>query len=171
MLEKHLSVLEAAGENDVYLEERALDLAIEEMFEQTGEKWKPWARNVKLIRVGEIILLVDSDTVVQEVSVLFVYCLLQGLIFIRTVSEIQLVNSLNVPKWPLSSTNQVSYLDGTVSCQTLMFFYITTDVMQVAHRYSFFFFGGLSIHLSIALLTHMFSYNMTWTWGATKKVR
>lgn len=32
---------------------------------------------------------------------------------------------------------------------------------------SFFFFGGLSIHLSQALLAHMFSYNITW--GATKK--
>ncbi|KAJ2990040.1 hypothetical protein NUW54_g8595 [Trametes sanguinea] len=31
----------------------------------------------------------------------------------------------------------------------------------------FFFFGGLSIHLSQALLAHMFSYNITW--GATKK--
>jgi hypothetical protein len=31
----------------------------------------------------------------------------------------------------------------------------------------FFFFGGLSIHLSKALLAHLFSYN--YTWGATKK--
>jgi hypothetical protein len=31
----------------------------------------------------------------------------------------------------------------------------------------FFFFGGLSIHLSQALLSHLFSYNITW--GATKK--
>lgn len=34
-------------------------------------------------------------------------------------------------------------------------------------RRSFFFFGGLSIHLSQALLAHLFSYNITW--GATKK--
>jgi hypothetical protein len=34
-------------------------------------------------------------------------------------------------------------------------------------RHSFFFFGGLSIHLSQALLAHLFSYNITW--GATKK--
>lgn len=33
---------------------------------------------------------------------------------------------------------------------------------------SFFFFGGLSIHLTTALLAHLFSYNITW--GATKKV-
>jgi len=31
----------------------------------------------------------------------------------------------------------------------------------------FFFFGGLSIPLSQAILAHLFSYNMTW--GATKK--
>ena len=33
---------------------------------------------------------------------------------------------------------------------------------------SFFFFGGLSVHLIVAILAHMFSYNITW--GATKKV-
>ena len=33
--------------------------------------------------------------------------------------------------------------------------------------YSFVFFGGLSVHLSQALLAHLFSYNITW--GATKK--
>jgi hypothetical protein len=33
--------------------------------------------------------------------------------------------------------------------------------------HSFFFFGGLSIHLSQALLAHLFSYNIMW--GATKK--
>lgn len=32
---------------------------------------------------------------------------------------------------------------------------------------SFFFFGGLSVHLSQSLLAHLFSYNITW--GATKK--
>lgn len=30
-----------------------------------------------------------------------------------------------------------------------------------------FFFGGLSLHLSGAILAHLFSYNITW--GATKK--
>ena len=33
--------------------------------------------------------------------------------------------------------------------------------------HSFFFFGGLAIPLSQAILAHLFSYNMTW--GATKK--
>lgn len=32
---------------------------------------------------------------------------------------------------------------------------------------SFFFFGGIGIHLSTALLAHLFSYNMQWQ--ATKK--
>lgn len=34
-------------------------------------------------------------------------------------------------------------------------------------RFSFFFFGGLSIPLSQAILAHLFSYNISW--GATKK--
>ncbi|KAI0764188.1 hypothetical protein BD413DRAFT_578140 [Trametes elegans] len=38
---------------------------------------------------------------------------------------------------------------------------------QQVSFFSFFFFGRLSIHLSQALLTHLFSYNITW--GATKK--
>ena len=29
--------------------------------------------------------------------------------------------------------------------------------------YSFFFFGGLAIHISVALLAHLFSYNITWS--------
>jgi hypothetical protein len=33
--------------------------------------------------------------------------------------------------------------------------------------YSFFFFGGLSIHLSKALIAHLISYDIQW--GATKK--
>jgi hypothetical protein len=65
MLEKHLQALEAAGAKGDDLEDKALELALEEM--QEGD-WKPWARNAKSIRIGEIILLVDSDTVVPEVS-------------------------------------------------------------------------------------------------------
>jgi hypothetical protein len=34
-------------------------------------------------------------------------------------------------------------------------------------HFSFIFFGGLSIHISQAILAHLFSYNITW--GATKK--
>ncbi|KAE9409847.1 hypothetical protein BT96DRAFT_953206 [Gymnopus androsaceus JB14] len=55
------------------LEEEALAMAIEEMYEESrlsssssGQGWKPWAANGKAMRVGEIVLLVDSDTVVPE---------------------------------------------------------------------------------------------------------
>lgn len=34
-------------------------------------------------------------------------------------------------------------------------------------HFSFVFFGGLSIHISQAILAHLFSFNITW--GATKK--
>ncbi|KAI0055571.1 hypothetical protein BV25DRAFT_1833092 [Artomyces pyxidatus] len=48
------------------IEERALMAAVEEVFEESGGRWKPWAKNGKACRVGEIILLVDSDTIVPE---------------------------------------------------------------------------------------------------------
>lgn len=52
------------GEED--LEEKALALAIEETWEESGKKWRPWAANGRATRIGEIVLLVDSDTVVPE---------------------------------------------------------------------------------------------------------
>ena len=68
-MEKHILALEAAGYNgEVSLEDHALELAIEETYENTGRKWKPWAKNARALRVGEIILIVDSDTIVPEVS-------------------------------------------------------------------------------------------------------
>ena len=51
------------------LEEKALALAIEEIYEESGKRWRPWASNARAIRVGEIILIVDADTIVPEVSV------------------------------------------------------------------------------------------------------
>ncbi|GJJ11705.1 hypothetical protein Clacol_005941 [Clathrus columnatus] len=48
------------------IEERALQLALEEVYEETGRRWMPWAANGRAIRVGEIILIVDSDTIVPE---------------------------------------------------------------------------------------------------------
>lgn len=72
-LEKHLSALiaEAAAlgediDDDDKLEDKALQLAIEETWEESGRRWRPWASNGKSLRIGEIILLVDSDTVVPE---------------------------------------------------------------------------------------------------------
>ncbi|KAF5369368.1 hypothetical protein D9758_002569 [Tetrapyrgos nigripes] len=69
-LEKHLSLLQRLGEKDsstgVSLEERALKAAIEETYNETGNRFKPWAENGKQLKVGEIVLLVDSDTVIPE---------------------------------------------------------------------------------------------------------
>ncbi len=48
------------------LEEKALSMAIEECYEESGRRWRPWAANARSIRVGEIILIVDSDTIVPE---------------------------------------------------------------------------------------------------------
>ncbi|KAF8452284.1 glycosyl transferase family group 2-domain-containing protein [Boletus edulis BED1] len=72
-LERHLKELEDAEEreeldyaDDTPLEDRALHMACDEVFVESGEKWKPWASNGKSIRIGEIVLLVDADTVVPE---------------------------------------------------------------------------------------------------------
>ncbi|KAF9220634.1 hypothetical protein BS17DRAFT_739077 [Gyrodon lividus] len=72
-LEKHLKTLVEAAERggfpeDEYksLEDQALDLAIEETYEESGQKWRPWASNGKSLRLGEIILIVDADTIVPE---------------------------------------------------------------------------------------------------------
>ena len=48
------------------LEDRALELAVEETWRESGERWRPLAANGRSIRIGEIILIVDSDTVVPE---------------------------------------------------------------------------------------------------------
>ncbi|KAF7760728.1 CAZyme family GT2 [Agaricus bisporus var. burnettii] len=70
LMEKHILALEASEKSDDQhmeaLEEKALEMAIEEMYESTGKRWKPWASNARALRVGDIILLVDSDTVVPE---------------------------------------------------------------------------------------------------------
>lgn len=62
-LERHLARL---VENEDNLEECALQLAIEETFKESGGRWWSWASNARSIRVGELILIVDSDTVVSE---------------------------------------------------------------------------------------------------------
>ncbi|PPR00631.1 hypothetical protein CVT24_005477 [Panaeolus cyanescens] len=54
------------GLGDEDIEEKALGMAIEEMWEESGRRWRPWAANGKATRVGEIVLIVDSDTVVPE---------------------------------------------------------------------------------------------------------
>ena len=69
-MERYILELEA-GEKfddvDMTLEERALELAIQEKYEATGRRWEPWACNARSLRIGDLILLVDSDTVVPEV--------------------------------------------------------------------------------------------------------
>ena len=66
-LERHLATLEAEDEDDSDdLEERALQLAIEETFQESGGRWRPWASNAKSIRIGELILIVDSETVIPD---------------------------------------------------------------------------------------------------------
>lgn len=71
-MEKHILALESQNAthelDDDDIENKALEMAIEEVYEATGRKWKPWANNARSIRMGDIILLVDSDTVVPEVS-------------------------------------------------------------------------------------------------------
>ena len=75
------------------LEEKALELAVEEIVSEAPidpgvpstdasdpesgpvdpkAAWRPWAANGKACRVGEIVLLVDSDTVVPEVRLCYV---------------------------------------------------------------------------------------------------
>jgi hypothetical protein len=53
------------GREDI--EEQALRMAVEEIYEESGQRFKPWAHNAKALRMGEIILIVDSDTIVPEV--------------------------------------------------------------------------------------------------------
>ena len=55
------------GSGSGNLEERALQMAIEEVWEESGRRHRPWAVNGRATRIGEVILLVDSDTVVPEV--------------------------------------------------------------------------------------------------------
>ncbi|KAH9918350.1 glycosyl transferase family group 2-domain-containing protein [Epithele typhae] len=56
----------AAPAPEETLEDRALALAIEEVAAESGGRWRAWAANGRSIRVGEIILIVDSDTIVPE---------------------------------------------------------------------------------------------------------
>ena len=68
-MEKHILAMEASGEviDGDTLEEKALEMAVEEVYQENGQKWRPWAKNARSIRMGEVILIVDSDTVVPEV--------------------------------------------------------------------------------------------------------
>lgn len=72
-LERHMAALvaEAAVRGEVIdeddeIEERALELAVEETFQESGGRFRPWAKNARSLRMGEIILIIDSDTIVPE---------------------------------------------------------------------------------------------------------
>ena len=53
------------GEEDI--EEQALRMAVEEIYDESGRRFRPWAHNAKALRMGEVVLIVDSDTIVPEV--------------------------------------------------------------------------------------------------------
>jgi hypothetical protein len=55
---------EEDGEESV--ENLALKAACEEVYTETGNRFRPWASHGRALRVGEIILIVDSDTIVPE---------------------------------------------------------------------------------------------------------
>uniref|UniRef100_A0A0W0F5W9 Uncharacterized protein n=1 Tax=Moniliophthora roreri TaxID=221103 RepID=A0A0W0F5W9_MONRR len=64
-----LEAQEKGGQLDLggqLLEDKALQMAIEDVYEQSGKRWRPWACNGKSLRVGDIILICDADTVVPE---------------------------------------------------------------------------------------------------------
>jgi cellulose synthase/poly-beta-1,6-N-acetylglucosamine synthase-like glycosyltransferase len=74
-MEAKLAELEAAGAGDgdeygeddgMCLEDKALQMAIEEVYEANGKKWKPWACNGRSLRLGDVILIIDADTIVPE---------------------------------------------------------------------------------------------------------
>jgi len=71
-MEKKILLLEREGyseDNGVSLEDQALEMAMEELYQENGEKWRPWGSNGKSCRIGEIILIIDSDTIVPEVRI------------------------------------------------------------------------------------------------------
>jgi cellulose synthase/poly-beta-1,6-N-acetylglucosamine synthase-like glycosyltransferase len=69
-MEKKILLLEREGfseDQGISLEDQALEMAVEEIYQENGEKWRPWASNGKSLRIGQNILIIDSDTIVPEV--------------------------------------------------------------------------------------------------------
>ena len=156
-MEKHILALESAGApsnlDDDDIEDKALEMAIEEVYEANGRKWKPWAKNARSIRMGDIILLVDSDTVVPEVSCrpprckdnfasqsfLLFSSVPSAFFYYRIALGMLRVNLPKVPMLLSFNTNQVSFILLLI-CS--FFFGLTvflnlfiSDVMQVAHHF------------------------------------
>ncbi|KDR73818.1 hypothetical protein GALMADRAFT_251646 [Galerina marginata CBS 339.88] len=68
-LEKFLAQMEAEGaedDGDECLEDKAMKMAQEELFAESDHKFRPWCANGKSLRIGEMILIIDADTVVPE---------------------------------------------------------------------------------------------------------
>lgn len=59
--EEDLIEEEEAGEDDMYedLEEKALQLALEETYAETGWRYRPWGRNAKSIRMGKLVMITN----------------------------------------------------------------------------------------------------------------
>jgi len=68
-LEKFLAQLEDEGvedDLDESLEDKAMKMAQEEIYEESGRQFQPWCANGKSLRMGEIVLIIDADTIVPE---------------------------------------------------------------------------------------------------------
>ncbi|KAF9556186.1 hypothetical protein CPC08DRAFT_744026 [Agrocybe pediades] len=68
-LEKFLAQLEAEGvddDSDECLEDKAMKMAQEELYAESGNRFRPWCANGKSLRMGEIVLIIDADTIVPE---------------------------------------------------------------------------------------------------------
>lgn len=53
-------------EEEESIEELALRAAMDDVFTESGNQFQPWGAGGRALRVGEIILIVDSDTIVPE---------------------------------------------------------------------------------------------------------
>ncbi len=146
-MEKHIALLQASGFNDVAsVEDHSLELAVEETYQNTGKRWRPWAKNARSLRVGDIVLIVDADTNVPEVSNPTRRATGSQLTYSsprlhtprRTAFGMPLVKWLNAQKSPSSSTNQASAQPSVASGVLTV---RGTDVMQIAHH---FFENGLA---------------------------
>ena len=93
-MERKLKELEESekGEHEEGLEDKALELAIEEVYQESGQRWRPWACNAKSLRMGDVILIVDSDTIVPEVCLLSSMDLLRPDLFLRIASAMLLAS-------------------------------------------------------------------------------
>ena len=107
------SVSDSAGEDaGDDIEEQALRFAVQEMFEESGRRFRPWAHNAKTLRMGDVILLVDSDTIVPEVR-LPDFSLISRLdvdVLHRIASVTPRVNLPNALKLASSNMSQVSHI-------------------------------------------------------------